>query len=114
MEQVYRRLQTPLLTLMSASTPEIAFCVLKHVALLVDRVDGLFLDEYKQFFCKYDDPSSVQSVKISIMPRLADDSNASSIVAELTEYVVGVDDDLARAAVHAIGQVRVCDRLQSA
>lgn len=50
-QQVFIRLKTPLLTLMSSSTPELSYCVLSHVALIVSRAGGVFDDEYKQFFC---------------------------------------------------------------
>jgi hypothetical protein len=52
--QVYYRLKTPLLTFISAATPEIAFTVLSHIELIVQRCPGVFDDEYKQFFCRYE------------------------------------------------------------
>lgn len=51
--QVYLRLKTPLLTMMASSSNEVAYAVLGHVALIVERAPGVFDDEYKQFYAKY-------------------------------------------------------------
>jgi hypothetical protein len=51
--QVYIRLKTPLLTLMASALPEVSYCVLSHVELLVRRCPGVFDDEFKQFYCRY-------------------------------------------------------------
>ena len=44
---------------------------------------------------------------MSCLPRVANPSNAREIVAELTEYVGGVDAELARRAVRAIGEIAI-------
>jgi len=103
--QVFLRLKTPLLTLMASSSNEVSFSVLGHVALVVERAPGVFDDEYKQFFCKFTEPSAVKGYKLGILPRVACGVNAREIVAELTEYVSGVDAELARLAVRAIGEI---------
>ncbi len=103
--QVFLRLKTPLLTLMASSSNEVSFSVLGHVALVVERAPGVFADEYKQFFCKFTEPTAVKSYKMGILPRVASVGNSREIVAELTEYVSGVDAELARQAVRAIGEI---------
>ena len=46
---------------------EISFNVLTHIHLLVLRGGSLFFEnEYKQFFVKYDEPSSIKNVKLEI------------------------------------------------
>ena len=105
--QIYLRLKTPLLTLMASSSNEIAYAVLSHTALVVDRAPGVFDDEYKQFFSKFTEPSCVKSLKMSILPRISNPNNAREIVAELTEYVAGGDAELARQAVRSIGEIAV-------
>lgn len=105
--QIYLRLKTPLLTLMASSSNEIAYAVLSHTALVVERAPGVFDDEYKQFFSKFTEPSCVKSLKMSILPRIANPNNAREIVAELTEYVAGGDAELARQAVRSIGEIAV-------
>jgi AP-4 complex subunit beta-1 len=46
--QVALRLKTPLLTLCASSSPEVAYAVLSHAALLIERHPGVFDDEFKQ------------------------------------------------------------------
>jgi len=56
--QVFLRLKTPLLTMMASSSYELAYGVLEHVALIVQRAPGVFDDEYKQFYAKYNEVSA--------------------------------------------------------
>lgn len=105
--QVFLRLKTPLLTLMASSSPELAYAVLSHVALIVDRAPGVFDDDFKAFFCKYTEPGAVKALKMGVLPKVASPGNAREIVAELTEYVTGVDAELSRTAVRSIGAIAV-------
>lgn len=52
-------------------------------------------------------PSSVKSLKMAILPKLATPTNGREVVAELSEYVGGVDAELARQAVRAIADIAV-------
>ena len=45
---VFTRLRTPLLTLTASASNELAYAVLSHVRLIVDRAPGIFDDEFKQ------------------------------------------------------------------
>ena len=105
--QVFRRLKTPLLTLMSSASSETAYCVVSHVKLLVQRARGVFDDEFKQFFCRYNEPTHVKHVKMDILPYLANASNFEEIIAELTEYVSDVDADMARHAIRSISDIAI-------
>ncbi len=105
LQQVFTRLKTPLLTLVATATQETGYVVLKHVETIVERAPTVFDSEFKQFFCKYSDPPSVQKIKLRILPMVADDANTPDIVSELSEYVSGVDSDIASAAVRAIGDI---------
>eukprot|EP00927_Polykrikos_kofoidii_P026605 TRINITY_DN2365_c0_g3_i1.p1 TRINITY_DN2365_c0_g3~~TRINITY_DN2365_c0_g3_i1.p1 ORF type:complete len:864 (+),score=182.63 TRINITY_DN2365_c0_g3_i1:88-2592(+) len=109
-QEVMRRLKGPLLTLMSSPTPELAYTVLVHIKALCGRVSDCvdsFSPEFKQFFCRYNDPSYIKAVKIDILTFLADATSAEQIVSELSEYVTDVDADISRCAVRAIGQIAV-------
>jgi vesicle coat complex subunit len=105
--QVYLRLKTPILTLMASASSEISYAVLAHVAIVVDRAPGVFDDEFKQFFCKFQEPSCVKSLKMGVLPKVANAMNSREIVAELVEYVSGVDSELSRLAVRAIGEIGI-------
>jgi len=105
---VMRRLKGPLLTLMASPTPELSYTVLMHILALLGHGTAnvhVFSSEYKQFFCRFNDPSYVKAVKIDILTLLVDLSNAAAIVGELSEYVTDVDADISRRAIRAISKV---------
>lgn len=108
--EVLRRLQGPLLTLMAGATPELAYTVLAHVQSLVTSNSAsveVFAPEFKQFFCRYNEPSYIKSLKIEILTVLADEGSAEPIVGELGEYVTDVDAEISRRAIRAIGKIAV-------
>lgn len=108
--EVMKRLRAPLLTLMATATPELAYTVLVHILTLcqrgVERAD-VFGAEFKQFYCRYNEPSYIKQVKIDILTALADPASAEHIVGELSEYVTDVDADISRRAIRAIGKIAV-------
>lgn len=108
--EVMKRLKAPMLTLMATATPELAYTVLVHIhALCVRGADNIdvFGSEFKQFFCRYNEPSYIKGVKIDILTALADVASAEPIVAELSEYVTDVDAEISRRAIRAIGKIAV-------
>lgn len=108
--EVMKRLRPSLLTLMAAATPELAYTVLVHIhALCVRGADNIdvFGSEFKQFFCRYNEPSYIKATKIDILTSLADVASAEPIVAELSEYVTDVDAEISRRAIKAIGKIAV-------
>jgi AP-4 complex subunit beta-1 len=98
-KQVYLRIKTPLLTLMT-NTFEVVFCVLSHILVLLPKCDGVFDDEYKQFFCRYNEPSHVKNLKLEILSQIANRSNCMAIANELGEYIASTDDSIAKVQVH--------------
>lgn len=115
MPDVYRRVfesvREPMLTLMNSQTFEISYPVLSHCCLLVSQMPDIFEDSYKQFFCRYNDPPSVKTVKLNTLVELATESNASDILDELSEYVTDVNSSIARLAIRCIG--KVCVKIES-
>ena len=103
--QVYERLKAPLLTLMSNSTHEGLYCLLKHAELLVFRCREVFEGEYRQFYIRYDEPSCVKHQKVQLLAQLASESSAEDILSELREYAGDCDPSLAKAAIRATGVV---------
>ena len=53
--QVYARLKAPMLTLIAGGIFEQSFVCLKHIALLTSRAPEVFADQFKHFFCRYND-----------------------------------------------------------
>eukprot|EP00439_Symbiodinium_sp_Y106_P021040 s7231_g2.t1 len=70
-------------------------------------VVGVFAGDFKQFFCRYNEPSYIKQVKIDILTMLADFNSAEHVVTELSEYVTDVDAEIARRAIRAIGKIAV-------
>jgi len=108
--EVLRRLKGPLLTLMAAATPELSYTVLVHIQALCQHgseTSEVFMAEFKQFFCRYNEPSYIKTVKIDILTMLADVNSSEPIVTELSEYVTDVDAEIARCAIRAIGKIAV-------
>mmetsp|Transcript_13577 Transcript_13577/g.31919 ORF Transcript_13577/g.31919 Transcript_13577/m.31919 type:complete len:632 (-) Transcript_13577:63-1958(-) len=107
-KEVLKRLQPTLLTLMATATPELAYTVLVHILALCQRGQDtmeIFGPEFKQFFCRFNDPSYIKTIKIDILTLLADAESAQSIVGELSEYVTDVDAEISRRAIRAIGKI---------
>ena len=104
-QQVMSRLKQPLLTLMASNIPEVAYCVLAHMKLLLRKCKETFQDEYRQFYCRYNEPTFIQQMKIDILPMLASETNFVDILNELKEYVPGGDEVTSRAAIRAICQL---------
>ena len=77
-EAVYQRVCTPLITLMQGGTPELSFAVLAHISLLAERQPGVFDEHYKNFSCRYNDPSWVKRHKVPPAPRLSLSLSSSS------------------------------------
>eukprot|EP00913_Durusdinium_trenchii_P021891 g20570.t1 len=71
------------------------------------RQQQVFQGDFKQFFCRYNEPSYIKQVKIDILTMLADFNSAEHIVMELSEYVTEVDVEIARRAIRAIGTIAV-------
>jgi vesicle coat complex subunit len=103
--QVYARLKTPLLMLMSQPSSEVAFIVLQHLKLIVRLCPTVFMPEVKQFFLRHNEPSAVKFAKLDILPQLANTSNFAVLIGELCHYVNAVDEELNRRTIKAIAKV---------
>ena len=108
--QVYARVQAPLITLFVggevAGAYELSYTVLSHIHLLVSRgAQDVFESDYKHFFCKFNEPLYIKSLKIDILTMVAGESNLQEIVNELSEYVTDVDVELSRKAVRCVGRI---------
>ena len=106
-EEVYKRLKSPLLTLMGAASHELAYSVLGHISILVTRVPHVFADSFKDFFCRYNDPSAVKRLKLQIVCDLTNAENYTDVLGELAEYVTDSDGDIGRYAIRSIGKVAI-------
>jgi AP-4 complex subunit beta-1 len=105
--QVIQRSKAPLLTLLASSSSEIQYAVLKHLELLLQKSNshGIFDDEYKQFFVRYNEPPHVKHLKVELIRYICNSNNAREIATELGEYVTDVDSELSKRAIRALGEI---------
>ncbi len=105
--QIYSRAKPPLLTLVTGAHAESQFTTLKHLELILHQpaARGIFDDEYRQFFVRYNEPPHVKHLKVDLLPLIANEQNAKDIAAELGEYVTDVDSELSKRAIRSIGAI---------
>ncbi len=105
--QIVQRSKPPILTLITGAHAEIQFMTLKHLQSILHQSfsSGIFDDEYRQFFVRYNEPPHVKHLKVDLLPFIANSSNARDIASELGEYVTDVDAELSRRAIQAIGDI---------
>jgi AP-4 complex subunit beta-1 len=110
--QIVIRVKPCLVTQISAGSSEIMYTLLKHVAALTETCPGVFDDEYRQFYCRYNEPTNVKYLKVCILPNLANPDTAPDIVAELAELVAadGPHVKLSRLAVRSMGKIACSGR----
>lgn len=103
--QVLETLKDPLQTLIQGRETEVVYAVLSNFLVLAQRYPLAFSQLFPEFFCRYEDPSYLKALKIEVLIAIADQTNAYDIAEEMTQYVKDSDEDLARAAIRAVGQI---------
>ena len=109
LQQVITRAKAPMLTLLTSGSSEIQFCILKHLQALLPRdiAKGIFNDEHRQFFVRYNEPPHVKHLKISLLPLITCPENVQEVSSELGEYVTDVDAELSKLAISSMGEIAV-------
>lgn len=104
---VYSRAKTPLLTLITGGTPEIQYCIFKHIDIMfgLNAVKGVFDEDFRLFFVRYNEPPHLKHLKVDLLPNVVNSNNAMDIAAELNEYVTDVDAELSKRAIRALGKI---------
>lgn len=103
--QVVSRIKAPLITLVASGSSELEFVLLKHVAALVELCPGSFDDEYRQLYIRFNEPTSVEYLKVQILPMIANPDTAPDIVAELAELVNDNNLHLSRLAIRSMAKI---------
>lgn len=105
--QIFSRAKPPILTLINGVHPEGQFAMLKHLQVILQQpaAAGIFDDEFRQFFVRYNEPPHVKHLKAELLPWIANETNARDIAAELGEYVTDVDSELAKGAIRSLGRI---------
>jgi len=87
-----------------SSEPEIQYVALRNIKLIVTKRPTLLTADVKIFFCKYNDPTYVKLEKIDVMVLLVHDRNIDAVLHELKDYASGVEIEIARKSIRAIGR----------
>lgn len=105
-----------MLTLINVANNEIQNVMLEHLKVILHRraAKGIFDDEYRQFFVRYNESQNVKYLKVSLLPLLANDINVREIASELKEYVSDVDIVLSKHAIRSMGSIAASLPSQSA
>jgi vesicle coat complex subunit len=97
-----KKLAPSLVTLLAAPF-ELQFVALRNIRLLLQMHGNLLANEFRVFFCKYNDPLYVKNEKLDIMVALADESNIDQLLLELKEYASEIDLEFVKKAIRMIG-----------
>lgn len=108
-EQIVERVKAPLITMMTGGSHELMYVILKHVHTLIELCPGTFDDEYRQFFIRYHEPTSVKYLKTEVLAKLVNPTNAPDIVGELAECVANSDSTLSRLSVRSLARIACRD-----
>jgi len=109
-KQVYERIQSPLITMVTSGevtgSYELAYIVLSHINFIVSRGGNEFFEkEYKHFYCRTDEPSYIKHIKLEILKWVASEATLGDIMNELGVYVTDIDNETAKASIQALGGI---------
>lgn len=105
-DQVMLKVKAPLIALVSIASMEMRYVVVCHINNLIERGTAkYFADSYKTFFCQADDPSYIQTVKMDILVKVANQETLFDILNELGEYSSDIDTFLSCLAIKTFGRL---------
>lgn len=105
-KQTCRKLAPPIVTLMSGPA-EVQYVTLRSISIIVQRRPKILENQFRVFFCKYNDPAYVKFEKLEVLFKLANIRNIEELLNELKEYALEVDVEIARRAVRLIGRCAI-------
>ncbi|KAF9973751.1 AP-3 complex subunit beta-2 [Actinomortierella ambigua] len=100
------RLARPLVRLLRGHR-EIQFVVLNNILAIASQRAYIFDQHYQPFFVRATDPVFIQNLKLDILTLIATETNITSILRELQEYVKSPNKEFATKSIKAIGRCAV-------
>ncbi|KAI8912674.1 APB-1 protein [Gorgonomyces haynaldii] len=97
----------PCLVTLLQSQAEIQYVALRNIQLILQRHKDFLRQDFKVFYCKYNDPLYVKLPKLEILFKLTDQDNIGVILPELKEYASEVDVEFVSRAVRCIGRCAI-------
>jgi hypothetical protein len=104
---LFAQIIPPFITLVTSTSPEIQYVVLRALSLFVQRYPKSLGKEIRVFFCKYNDPSYIKIEKLNIIVTICGSLTAQLVLDELAEYANGVDVGFVRKTIQCIGQIAI-------
>ena len=103
--QVYDRAKVQIMHFLGSGNPEMTLALLDFVETSLDTHASVFMEHYKSFFCKYNDPLFLKSKKIRLLPLVTNGENVREILNELSLYSSDVSESVVICSVEAIGKI---------
>ncbi|KAH8741921.1 beta adaptin [Cryptosporidium ryanae] len=104
---IIKKLRPCLVTLLTTTSPEIQYVVLRNVQLIIQSNPKFFESEIKIFFCKYNDPVYIKIEKLNLLYRLVNVDTAGTLLKELKEYSTDTNVEFSRNAIRIISLVSI-------
>lgn len=101
-----KKLTMPLISLLNME-PEIVYVALKNINLILQKQPIVIEKEIKFFFCNFNDPIYIKTMKIEILIRLANVDNIHQILNQLKEHSQEVDVEIVKKSIRAIGRCAI-------
>lgn len=130
------RLQGPLLTLIATNSHEIGFAVLSHIHVIlakfvfleapegqlqlpapsraVEQLLPSWVEDYKHFFVKWNEPTYIKKLKLDILTLLVFEKNAEPVIAEIREAVTDVSGEISKHAIHCLSRIALLNEALAA
>jgi len=105
-KQTIRKLAPPIVTMLSGPK-EIQYITLRNVSLIVQKRPKILENQYRVFFCKYNDPLYIKMEKLEVLYKLANERNIEELLNEFKEYATEVDIAFVRKSVNLIGKCAI-------
>jgi len=101
-----RKLAPPMVTLLSGPI-EVQYVTLRNISIIVQKRPKVLENQYRVFFCKYNDPIYCKMEKLDVLFKLSNDRNIDELLNEFKEYATEVDVAFVRRAVNVIGKCAI-------
>ncbi|KAJ6230312.1 ap-4 complex subunit beta-1 [Anaeramoeba flamelloides] len=106
-QQIFFRLEQPLLTLFLTSTNQLQYTILQHINLLCKQNKEIYQDKYKNFYLCHNEPVYNQKIKLSILSTISNKKNFQEILSMLFLYPLRstLTKEIRKQAIETIGSI---------
>lgn len=102
---LFLRAKPQLVAGLGSGHPELTYILLDLMSSLLAEDKARLVENYRAFFCKYNEPVYVKEKKISLLPRLLSEENSGEIVEELSLYSTDLNPAISQQAIAALASI---------